>query len=373
MKIGIDAREIERGARTGIGRALVVFLDYFERQKDENSCVLFSTRPIERTVSSRVHNTVAPPAPSLIWDQIILPRLIRREKPDLFYSTYYKIPFRAACPCISTIYDLMYLTFPEYRKKTGMSRLYYKTFGRLLVKKAARIVTGSVYSQREIVGFYRVNPEKIVIIPLGVQQRFCPASAAEVERVKKVSGITGDYLLYTGNFKPHKNVGTLISAFAAIHERFSDLTLVLAGQPDHNFEAISEAIVSADLEKKIRCIGSVKEADLPALYSGARLFVMPSLYEGFGYPPLEAMACGTPVVCSNATSLPEVVRDGALLVDARNPQDMAKAMIQILELPDLALSLLKKGLIQARKFAGERYAHAVYDLLINTAPGNIAK
>jgi glycosyltransferase involved in cell wall biosynthesis len=364
MKIGIDARELENGVHTGIGRALSVFLDYFESQEDGNTGVLFSTRSIERADSPRIQKVVAPPAMTLIWDQFTLPRLIRNATIDLFYSTYYKIPLAVACPCVSTIYDLMYLTFPVYRKESILSRLYYKTFGRMCINKASRIVTSSAYSRKEIVAFYCMNPEKIISIPLGVPQRFHPASKLRVEQLKRRIGIERDYVLYTGNFKPHKNIAGLITSFKIVHDRFPDITLVLAGHTGHHIDAIATQITVSGLEGHVTILNTISEADLPALYSGARLFAMPSLYEGFGYPPLEAMACGTPVVCSDATSLPEVVGDGALLVNANDPQDMANGMIQILESPDLARLLSIKGLEHARLFSGERYAEKVYDVLL---------
>jgi alpha-1,3-rhamnosyl/mannosyltransferase len=258
----------------------------------------------------------------------------------------------------------MYLTFPAYREKSILSRLYYKTFGRICINKASHIVTSSAYSQKEIAAFYRVIPEKIISIPLGVPQCFSPASKLLVEQLMRYIGIEHDYVLYTGNFKPHKNINSLIKSFKIVHDRFPAITLVLAGHTDHHIDAIATQIAITGLEGSVTILGAISEADLPALYSGARLFVMPSLYEGFGYPPLEAMACGTPVVCSNATSLPEVVGDAALLVDAHNPQEIAHAMIQILKSPDQARSLSTKGIEHARVFSGETYAKKVYDVLI---------
>jgi glycosyltransferase involved in cell wall biosynthesis len=363
MKLGIDVREIENGVHTGIGRALSVFLDYFESQEDGNTGVLFSTCPIERPDSPRIKKVVAPPTMTIVWDQVTLPRLIRNATIDVFYSTYYKIPFTATCPCVSTIYDLMYLTFPLYRKKSALSIVFYKTFGRMLVKKASRIITSSVYSQKEIAAFYRLSAEKITVIPLGVPQSFSPAPKERVKELAKRIGLERDYILYAGNFKPHKNISGLIKSFKIVHDRFPEITLVLAGRADRHFDVITLEISNAGLDGSVTIINNISEADLAALYSGARLFGMSSLYEGFGYPPLEAMACGAPVVCSNATSLPEVVEDAAILVDMRDPQDMANAMIQILESPDLARSLSKKGIRQAQMFSGDRYAKNAYDLL----------
>jgi glycosyltransferase involved in cell wall biosynthesis len=363
MKLGIDAREIENGVHTGIGRALSVFLDYFGKIQDENTCVLFSTRPIERTDSPRIQKVVEPSAMTFIWDQFTLPQLIRNARIDLFYSTYYKIPFTSTCPCFSTMYDLMYLTYPAYREKASLSRLYYKTFGRMLVKKASRIITSSVYSQKEIAAFYKVNQEKITSIPLGVPPIFCPVSPDRVKSFTQRIGIKRDYILYTGNFKPHKNISGLVKSIKIVHDRFPEILLILAGDTGHHFDAISAEISTAGLGDCVKSIGAVNDTDLPTLYSGARLFVMPSLYEGFGYPPLEAMACGTPVVCSNATSLPEVAGDAAILVDANDHQAMADAMIQVIESPERVRLMSEKGKMRAKMFTGDRYAENLYDLL----------
>jgi glycosyltransferase involved in cell wall biosynthesis len=363
MKLGIDAREIEDGVRTGIGRALSVFLDYFESRDDENTAFLFSTRPVERPDSPRVQKVVAPPAMTFIWDQVTLSRLIRNAHIDLFYSAYYKVPIGAPCPCVSTIYDLMYLTFPMYQKKFPLSLLFYKTFGRMLINKASRIITSSVYSRNEIAGFYQISPEKIISIPLGVPSSFCPSIPDRIQEVRRRLGIKRDYILYTGNFNPHKNVGGLIRSFSTVHDRFPDLLLVLSGYTENHTGAIATQIAAAGLQENVIITSTISDAEILSLYSGARLFVMPSLCEGFGYPPLEAMACGTPVVCSNAASLPEVVGDAAILVDANDHQAMAQAMIRILESPDLARTLSKKGLERAREFSGDIYATKVYDLL----------
>jgi glycosyltransferase involved in cell wall biosynthesis len=364
MKLGIDAREIEKGVCTGIGRALSVFLDYFERQNDDNGIVLFSTRPVGRPDSPRIRNVVTPPTMTLIWDQVVLPRLIRKANIDLFYSTYYKIPIFSSCPCVATIYDVMYLTFPIYREKALVSSFYYKTFGKMMVDKASYIVTSSKYSKKDIMSLFNVPDLKVSFITLGLPALFRPASSHEpIERVMKKLGIDRDYVLYAGNFKPHKNVPALITAFSMVRQRFPDLALVLAGPRDRHFSAISREIKGRGMNGCVVVPGAIEETDLPALYAGACLFVMPSLYEGFGFPPLEAMACGTPVVCSNATSLPEVVGDAAILVDANFPEKITEAILQVIESPELARSLSEKGVSRAGQFTGDRYAGSLYGFL----------
>ncbi|MBN2038031.1 MAG: glycosyltransferase family 4 protein [Chitinispirillaceae bacterium] len=364
MRLGIDAREIERGVHTGMGKALSVFLDYFDAAEDGNRGVLFSSIPVPRALSFRISNIVRPQRITLLWDQVTLPLLCKTERIDLLYSPYYKVPFFGNRPCVCTIYDLMYLTFPLYRKKSGRARLYYKTIGRVLVRKAARIVTSSDYSKKEIMAFYRVPEDSITVIPLGIPATYMPTTAQEtLLTLKNRLAIRKDYILYTGNCKPHKNVEGLVRAFKTVHERIPEISLVLAGPLDRHAERIGTLITRSGLSSFITMTGALSEPDLCLLYCGARLFVMPSLQEGFGYPPIEAMACGLPVVCSNAASLPEVVGDAALPVDAQDPDRLSDAMIRVLESPDLARSLSEKGITRARRFSGDRYAKELYAVL----------
>jgi hypothetical protein len=365
MVIGIDAREIENGVVTGIGRALAVFLSLFSDIARGHRCILFSTKSVEITAESGIHNVVHPEMNTFLWDQYVLPKMIREHGVDIFFSPYYKIPLLGTCRHVSTIMDLMYLFFtPYYRQMPLHKRLYYPTFGRLYAHRADMIVCSSEYSKREIEKFYRVQPEKIAVIYLGLSDAYRPVDDPALRAsVCGRYGIHDEYILYTGNFKLHKNVETLLSAFSIVKHRVPGSMLVLAGAKDGHFRRIEPAIVRHPFSSSIIVTGRIPQQEQIALYSAARLFVMPSLYEGFGYPPLEAMACGTPVVSSVATSLKEIVGDAALVIDPLSPDDIASKIVTLWNNGPLADELRVKGYAQARKFSQRCYAETLGKVL----------
>jgi glycosyltransferase involved in cell wall biosynthesis len=184
-----------------------------------------------------------------------------------------------------------------------------------------------------------------------------------IEAVKARYGIAGDYALFVGTLQPRKNLIRLIEAFSNFRFPISDFRLVIAGKKGWLYQEIFRWVEELGLEKKVVFTGYVPEGDLPVLLSGARLFVFPSLYEGFGLPVLEAMACGTPVVCSNASSLPEVAGDAAVLVDPQDVEGLAAAMERVLGDEELRAELIVRGFEQARKFSWERCARETLDVL----------
>jgi glycosyltransferase involved in cell wall biosynthesis len=362
MILGIDAREIQNGITTGIGRALDVFLDYFAEADDENRCVLFSGVPLCKDYGLRVKSIVKKERFTFFWDQVTLSRLIKKQKIDLFFSPYYKIPLFCMRPCISTVFDLMYLYYDSIQpgKTSVLARFYYETIAKRMAHRSAAIYTCSHFTKSQIIKTYAVSPDKIKVIPLGIGKQFTPETdMIKIQEIKNRYHISSGYILYTGNAKPHKNLKTLLAAFKKIKALFPSLELVLAGPVPEQINGI----VNNEENSSVICTGKVLENDLPALYSGASVFVMASLYEGFGYPPLEALACGTPVVCSNVSSLPEVVGDAGLLVDPSDAQQMAESVIRVLQSSALAESMIKAGLVRAKEFGAEKTTGRLYELI----------
>lgn len=369
MIIGIDAREIQAGVYTGIGRALHNFLHFFEQLEDEHRCVLFSTQNIPLAYGTRIATVVAPHSgPTLIWDQCILPCLVKKSGAGIFYSPYYKIPLAASIPTISTIFDLMYLYYPiKWRGTDHFTRWYYRIFGGMMVAKARRIFTCSEYSKNEIIRFYHVPNDKVCTIHLGLSEQYRPATdRGATAAVLQKLGITAPYLLYTGNFKPHKNIPLLIESFEKIKRTVSDLQLVLAGNRDRNFDRIGERIATSPCAPAILSTGLVSLDEQVALYNGAAVFVFPSLYEGFGYPPLEAMACGAPVVSSARTSLDEIIGDAALRCDPTSSSDIAEKTVAVLQSEALRQKLSARGPQRAHSFTNEAFCNRFYTLLLST-------
>ncbi|MBN1575390.1 MAG: glycosyltransferase family 4 protein [Chitinispirillaceae bacterium] len=367
MVIGIDAREIQHGVNTGIGRALDNFLRWFGALDDEHRCVLFSEAVLPAVYGPRITAVVAPPfLATPLWDQAILPRLVRKHRIDLFFSPYYKVPLFTSAPIVSTIFDLMYIFYPVRWKGTGLfSRWYYRVFGGVMAAKAAVIFTCSEYSKGEIVRFYRVPAEKVKVIHLGLSDSYRPiGDAATIETVKRKFGIASPYLLYTGNFKPHKNVSTLIDAFEKVCGAAAGVQLVLAGDRDRYFDTVDRRIRQSSHAAAIIAAGQVSLDEQIALYCGAAVFVFPSLYEGFGYPPLEAMACGTPVVSSDRTSLGEIIGDAALKCNPTDAAAMAEQIIAVLQDADLRRQLSERGTARAQAFTNALFCKGLYALLL---------
>jgi glycosyltransferase involved in cell wall biosynthesis len=366
MRLGIDGREIQNGVFTGIGRPLADFLTYFSQQTDDNSCVLYSEKKIPLNFGLRVTNRIIPNCYRPYWEQVKLPQAIEYDNIDVFYSPHYKIPLKNKCIKISAIMDLMHLGFETYRQKLGPFRLaYYATAGRIFTRHTDRILTCSENSKRDIINIYNVKPSKIEIIPLGVNSIYRPEkSQTKIEILKNKYGIIGKYLLYVGNFKPHKNVMGIIKAFKSVLVEHRDISLVLGGPKTDGYEKIATSVKEMGLKNRVIFTGKISETDEPhLLYSGAEIFVFPSFYEGFGIPPLEAMACGTPVIASNVASLPEVVGDAGILVNPRHADDIAQAMRQILNNPQLRQTMIDKGLERAKLFNEKIIAGKLYSFI----------
>jgi glycosyltransferase involved in cell wall biosynthesis len=318
----------------------------------------------------------------LLAEQVGFPAGCRRLGAQVAHVPYFAPPLVKPSPVVTTIHDLITLLFPEYRASTAV-RAY-----NLLVSAAARradaIIADSQHSACDIVRLLGVPERRVRVVYLAAEPRFRPAERQEdLDGVRQRYGLPERFVLYIGGLNRHKNVGVLLQAFAAVRGQLPcACTLAIAGRaqggnplvfPDLRQQArdlglsVSEADgngQAGDAPCDVRFLRFVSEEDKPLLYAAADLFVFPSLYEGFGLPPLEAMACGTPVVCSNAASLPETVGDGGLLVDPTDVGALAEAMQAVLSGEELRKSLRARGLAQAARFSWRRTADetvAVYE------------
>lgn len=371
MRIGIDGRELLRGRITGIGRFLRNFLDGVALLRPPHEVVVYGNQRTDPgAVPPPAALRVIPESSTLWWDHVSLPRAAAADRVDVLFSPYDKGPFLGRCPVVLTVHDLLFLTLSEFR---GVRRALYdrcyvflrqRMFGR-----AAALLTVSSLSRDDIVRLFGVPPARIRIVPNAVA-RACRRveDDAGIDRVKARCGVAGDYLMGVGNFKPHKNMKALLDAYARLPQTLRDrFLLLLCGYLDDFGEQVRRAAAARGLERRVVFPGAVPDEDLPALYSGASAFVFPSLYEGFGIPPLEAMACGTPVICSEAPPLPEVVGEAALLVNARQPQALSDAIAKVLTDADLRSELRAKGLKQAEQFSVERVTRRILDALEQVA------
>jgi alpha-1,3-rhamnosyl/mannosyltransferase len=273
---------------------------------------------------------------------------------------------------VVTIHDLLFLDFPPTRRHAApLYRLLFRVTAGLMARRAAAVITDSEWSRRDLTRRLGLPADRVVPIPLGVSPRFRPVPPEGVRPVAARYGLDGEYLLYVGNFRPHKNVGALLAAYAALPAPLRRrVPLALAGAPGAGAAPLKAVAAARGLTEAVRFLGAVPDADLPALYAGATLFCFPSLAEGFGLPPLEAMACGAPVLCSDAASLPEVVGTAACLVDARRPEALAAGLEGLLGDAAARARLREQGLARAAEFTPARFAARVLAVLeAVTAPG----
>jgi alpha-1,3-rhamnosyl/mannosyltransferase len=300
-----------------------------------------------------------PLSPFSLRQQWAVPRLLRRLGADLYHSPYYLMPYWPGVPTVLTVYDLIPLLFPQY--VSLRARWLFRWTIALSQFVATSIIAISRTTSGDLQTILGVKSDKVTVIPLAPDPAFYPRSPTETEPVRRQYGLPESFVLYVGSNKPHKNLAGLVEAWSYLTFHVSRFTLLIAGVWDPRYPQPRLLAERLGLQN-IRWLGPVPEADLPALYSMADLFVFPSLYEGFGLPVLEAMACGVPVVCSNTSSLPEVAGDAALLVDPTDIRALAAAMERALTDEHLRAEMRARGLERARRFTWEEAARRTLDV-----------
>ncbi len=317
----------------------------------------------------RVRVVDVPLSPFSLRQQWAVPRLLGRLGADLYHSPYYLMPYRPGVPTVLTVHDLIPLLFP--RQSTFQARLLFRWTTARALRAARHIVAVSEATRRDLTRHFHVPGDRVSVIPEAPDPAFYPRSPAEVEAVRRQYGLPDSFVLYVGSNKPHKNLTRLVEAWARSTEYGTRNTLVIAGVWDPRYPQPRLLAERLGLQT-VRWLGPVPEADLPALYSAATLFVFPSLYEGFGLPVLEAMACGVPVVCSNTSSLPEVAGDAALLADPTDTGALAAAIADLLGDRARREEMRERGLRQVARFSWERTATmtlGIYRMTSGQAPG----
>lgn len=262
---------------------------------------------------------------------------IAYRRPQVYFSPGFNPPAWSARPYVFTIHDLIHLHFAE--EKSTSKTIYYDLLVRRAARKAVRVLTVSEFSKTQILEWAGLQDEQVVVVGNGVSEAFTP------EGIKHSPGYP--YIFSVLNTKAHKNLPALLKAFSISRAR-EDYHLVLRLTPN---PAVFTMLESLGIQHKVHFAGLLSDQELASFYRGASLFVLPSLYEGFGLPPVEAMACGTPVVVSNLTSLPEVVGDAALLVDPTEPEAIARAIEQVLDDSALHSQMSERGLRQAQQYS----------------------
>ena len=302
-------------------------------------------------------------------EQIFYPSILKSS--DILHVPHYNAPLRFPGKLVVTVHDLCHLVMKEFFKGPA-KRFYSSIFMRQVLKKSSVIITPSHFTKREILKYFNIDPKKIAVIHNGLDPHFYPRTINEQKTAQKANGFPNSYLLYVGNIKRHKNIKRLIQGYYKAWKQKSDLPkLFIVGQSDQGYDPYLEATsehdkVHPDFENQVIFKGYVPYEDLPALYSGADVFIFPSLYEGFGFPPLEAMACGTPVIASNNSSLPEVLGDNALYVDPYDIHQITSSILKIYENAELVEPFINNGLKHVQQYSWEKAAEKhieIYDCL----------
>jgi len=288
----------------------------------------------------------------LFVENVIVPFSAVKKKIDIFHFTSFVISYLYPGKFISTINDIAFLKYPEILSKKR--DYYYKFFLKNALKKARFIITISDSTKRDVLNYYNFPEDSIKTIYLSAGDEFKPASREEIGKVKEKYNLKERYILFVSTLEPRKNIVNLLKAFKLINEK--DVQLLICGKKGWLYEDIYNEITESSLEESVIIEDSVPKDDLIQLYSGAEFFILPSLYEGFGLPVLEAMACGTPVITSGVSSLPEVGGDAALYVDPLNIEDIADKISQLLSDDTLKSEMREKGFEQVKKFSWEKCA-----------------
>lgn len=364
---------------TGSGQYMTHLLNALSQVDTQNEYVLLGPQVLDeyaQTLAPFPYHTQAAPGivannenlEKLVWEQLAGPAAARKAKVDIFHVPYFAPPLLPRTPTVVTIHDVIPLRLPAYLPDAKVKAYMH------LVARAARsatmIITVSQHAKQDMSDLLKLPAERIRVIYEAAGEEYQPVTdAAKLAEVRARYGVGPRYIFYLGGLDQRKNVPQLVRAFAQLYRRLGDptLQLLIAGNPDKQkgplFPDPRPTAASLGISEQI-VYRFIEEEDKPAMYSGASLFVFPSLYEGFGLTPLEAMSCGAPVICSNRTSLPEVVGDAALSINPDNVEEIAEAMQRVLSDDTLRAEMSVRSLQRAKQFSWRRAATetlAVYE------------
>lgn len=369
MRIGIitDFIAVNQG---GIGAYTHNLASSLNKIDKENKYYLIYHTPVNIDIYKNnekilVKSFSLPKGSGLIWRFISAPLKLKFIKElDLVHDPYgigplsFKMPFKK----VITIHDLTPILFSNTFNSTTV--LLHKLLLPRTLRTADKIITDSNSTKKDLINYFKIPEGKIRVILLAADEKFKPLNNKEIREAKQKYSLNFPFILYVGTLEPRKNIPSLIKAFYKLKKKNLQYKLVIAGKKGWKYKEIFETIDKLNLQNDVVFTGYVSDEGLPALYNAADLFVYPSIYEGFGLPPLEAMACGTPVITSNTSSLPEVVGDAGIMVDPYDVDGLADAMHEVLADGGLRANMIKKGLERAKMFSWEQCAKEtleVYD------------
>ena len=354
MKIAIDI-QTTLGKPTGFGFYVSNLVDNLKKIKSQHKYLLINPKS-EKDFSTPQR---------FFWDQFTFPKMAKAYGADLLHQPCFSAPFNFRGPVVVTIHDIISILFPE--NIPFASRMFYSKWMPFSYRRATKIITISESTKRDIIRVLKIPESKITVIPLAVGNEYkkrIPHN--KIEKIKKKYNLPQDYIFHVGTLEPRKNLKFLVKIFARSieSEKNKNLNLVIAGKKGWYYEGLFELVKERKLEDKVIFTGYVDDKDKPALYQGAKIFAFPSLYEGFGLPPLEAMASGAPVISSDTSSMPEVVGKAGILLNPNDSKAWIEAITRLNTSDRLRKEMIDKNKIQVEKFSWVRAAEqtiAVYE------------
>ncbi|HLV02602.1 MAG TPA: glycosyltransferase family 1 protein [Acidobacteriota bacterium] len=352
MRIAFDGTTL-RAQQTGVGLySEHLFSHLSQRVTDErlyliSNQAIVSSRPLPEDTT--IYTKMSFPVRA-VWMQCLAPFVLKALEADVAHFTNSIAPLLTRTPTVLSVHDMSLELFPGYHPKR---RLLTRPLIKLSVQKSAAVVTVSEHSRNDIIRLLEVPPERVHVIPEAAAPCFRPCHDRELlETVRHRYGLGEKVVLFVGTLEPRKNVPRLIRSFKHVVRRWdSSCQLICAGAFGWGYQAVKRAIEEEQLQGSVKLLGYVPYEDLPRLYSLATIFIFPSFYEGFGLPVIEAMACGTPVITSNNSSLAEIAEGSAELIDPLDCESMAHAMIRLLSDPERRIELSLRGLETAARYS----------------------
>jgi glycosyltransferase involved in cell wall biosynthesis len=368
MLIGIDASRATAARRTGTENySLHLIRELLAQDSGHHVRLYFNEAPQPVLFSGDLDCRVIP-FPRL-WTHVRLSREMAASPPDVLFVPSHVLPLLHPRRSVVTVHDLGYHYHPEAH--TLSQNLYLRWSTRFNARSSMRVVADSEATRQDLVRLYDIDPEKLIVVYPGRDESLAPVTdPPALKAVRERYGISGPYFLHVGTLHPRKNLVRLVQAMSlAGSDLDRSLQLVLAGKKGWLYDDVLAEVRRRGLSDRVLLTGYLPDADLPAMMSGALAYVFPSLYEGFGLPALEAMACGTPVVCSSASSLPEVAGDAALLFDPLHVEELAAALVRIATDEGMRDDLVGRGFGQLQRFSWSRCAREVMQVLEEVGRG----
>lgn len=361
MIIGIDGNEANVTNRVGISEyAYQVLTKLYEfRTEDKNDhtfTIYLKANPLEALPKATSWWKYKVVKPAKLWTQIGMPLHLSTttKKPDVFLSLTHYLPRITKSPAVVSVMDLSYIHFPETFQKKDLYQLTKWT--EYSVKKATKVITISQSSKDDIIKYYKIPEKKVKVVHLGLKDILMDKASKDPSEF----GVTKRYILFVGTLQPRKNIARLIEAYSLLSQEVkNEHQLVIIGKKGWLYEEILESPKKFIVEEDVIFLDYVTDEDLPMFYKNAKLYVLPSLYEGFGLPILEAMRYGCPVATSNVSSLPEAGGEAAIYFDPQDPKDISNTIQKVLSDSELSKKMIEKGKIHYKKFTWEKAAQEV--------------